>query len=910
MKETLARQYKISPNKIIVIPHFVRKLPRMDKEEAKRKLNLQGKKVILLFGLIRRGKGYENVIKALQKIKEKTPNSTLLIVGTVQEGQVYQGTQYLKKLKQFVKNLKLENDVKFVTKYIPDEELPIFFNAADVLVLPYEKGRTYYSASGVLHLAMSFGTPIIAAKTLHFAELASMENGRLVDPKDIEKLANVTIKLLNDEKERKKHQKNLKNLAENKIVDKCAQKHWELYQKLIKSRRYKNNLTKILPHLLVLLPYLFMLIKISPINTGNDILPHIYKAWVLRQQMKTLPPWLWGQWDWTWYLGNPFLRTYSPLSYYIIATLSLIFPFWIITKIILSLITPLAYISTYKALKHFTQNRNTSLTFATIYIYSPAHIVPVYMWGSIGQALTTIMIPQYLVQLDKATQTSQNKNIITTAAILALIILLNLAVGFWTTALTILWFLVKKQVIKIFKIGILSTLLAASFLYNFTTTGGTMLPVLFSVTQANYVAEWLKSVYNVTVIQVELIIALYSGVAILYLKFRKKAIKYKKPHWEKTFELTAITMIITLILSSIPLYPFSIIGGDRVLTASGFIITFIGAYYISKLKNTKHFKKILIALIIIALITGALCQPRDRPSPEQYSELFQTIKEDPEWFRVLFLPREPWGAVTPLYTDHPTLNGWYPQCLPSEIFELIGSLVTYDKYAYLEKNITENAEEIINLVRYLGVKYIIVDGKDPTLPELAQKIIQSLLKIEETTKKVTLLKSYTNKYLFRIENYTPIHALTYIPKNRENIPKTTERFNKIQITQKTDSLEIYIEIPENYWIVIPIIYDKNIRITLDNKVIQAEIAYPKIIAVKTPKGHHMIKIQITTTISNKIVLFINYITWIITTVYIIKPKDGKSKRKMAQNFTFDTIKQEKLDISLKTRVQRVSISRC
>lgn len=96
MKETLTKQYKIPPNKVIVIPHYVKKLQKIGKREAKRKLNLQGKKILLLFGLIRKGKGYENVLKALQKIKEKSPNTILLVVGTVQKGKIHQGEQYLK----------------------------------------------------------------------------------------------------------------------------------------------------------------------------------------------------------------------------------------------------------------------------------------------------------------------------------------------------------------------------------------------------------------------------------------------------------------------------------------------------------------------------------------------------------------------------------------------------------------------------------------------------------------------------------------------------------------------------------------------------------------------------------------------------------------------------------------------
>lgn len=888
MKKTLVKQYKVSSNKVVVIPHFVKKLPKMKRDDAKRRLDLQGKKVILLFGLIRKGKGYEYVIKAFQKVKEKIPNSILLIVGAVQVGKLYWGEQYLKELKQLVKKLELEGYVIFLTKYIPDEEVPIFFGAADVLVLPYEKGKSYYSVSGILHLAMNFGTPVIAAKTLQFSEVKDEENGKLVEPEDTKNLANTIIELLEDRRRRLRYSENLKKLAEERTVKKCAEKHWKLYQKLIKYEKikYESKIAQILPHILVLLPILLMILNLDMINTGNDTLTHLYKAWILRQQIKTIPIWLWGRWDWTWYLGNPFLRSYSPLFYYVLATLSLVTPFWLTARILLSVITPLAYISTYKALKYFTKNKIVSIVFATVYIYSPAHIVPFYLWGSVGQALTTIIIPQYLIQLHKTVQTNQNRNVLTTALMLASIILLNMAVGFWMTILTSIWILLKNQLMNLLKIGLCSASLTTSFLYAYLTAEGTMLPVLTPLSQVEHLVEWLRNSYGISILQVELTIIAYTAVIFTYLKFRGREIeKVEKPHWEKSFETMAAVIMITLVFSTLQIYPFSIIGGDRVLTVSGFILVFIGAYYISKIKNFFVLKNFAVMLIAITLLTGILYQPYNPIHPETYNELYQTIKEDPEWFRVLFLPREPWGALTPLYTNHPTLNGWYPQCLPPEVFNTLGSLITYDKYAYLERNLTAKPKETINLIRYLGVKYIIVDGKDPIFPELTKKILKSMLKTVNRTNQITLLENYTHRYLFRIENYTPVHALTYIPKNREQIPWNTEKINKIQIIQKTDILEIHIQIPQDYWIIIPIKHDKNLKIALDNQPAQVETAYPRIIAIKTPKGNHIIQIQITTTTNSKLTLIITLTSWTTTVAYIIIQKlFSIIKRKKHLNF--------------------------
>lgn len=870
MKITLVRQYGVSPRKVIVISHFVKKLPNMKRDEAKRRLSLQGRKVLLLFGLIRKGKGYEYVIRAFQKVREKIPNAALLIVGAVRKGEMYWGNRYLRNLKQLVKKLELDGYVRFFTRYIPDEEVPVFFGAADVVVLPYEKGKSYYSASGILHLAMNFNTPVIAARTLQFLEIRDGENGKVVDPENIDELAEAIVELLNDQKKGERYSENLKKLAENRSVEKCAKKHWKLYQELLISEEAKKSkFVWVLPHFFVLLPALFLISSLDLVNVGRDGFTHVYKAWVLRHQMETLPMWLWGRWDWSWYLGNPFLRSYSPLFYYILASLSFVVPFWIATRILLGLIIPLAYISIYKALRYFVKSRSVSIIFATVYIYSPAHIIPFYMWGSLGQAFSTIIVPLFLVQLHKMSQVNRNKDVIKAAFLLALIMLLNIAVGFWVVVLTTIWLLLRKDIAKLFKIGMCSAALTASFLYAYLTAEGTMLPVITPLSQGKRLEEWLKSSYQISILHVELTIVTYVAIAIIYIMFRKHGRKdWKKPYWEKIFEVMAIVIAITLILSVFQVPPFSIVGGDRVLTVSGFVVTFMGACYTSKLEKTRIFKIFGVLLIVVTITIGLFYRPYVPVDPETYDTLYDIVRKDSGWFRVLFLPREPWGALTPLYTNHPTLNGWYPQCLPPEMFDALGSLMTYDKYAYLERNMTANTGRMLNFVRYLGVKYIIVDSKDPVFPELASSIVRSLLREAEESGEVTLLENYTHRYLFRIENFTPVHALAYVPRNRNEIPWKTEKVNRVSVVQKANLFEVCIDVPRDYWIIIPVKYDKSMKITLDDKPAQIEIAYPHIIALKVPKGYHIIKIEIVVTFLDKFMISLTLAAWTIVVIYI------------------------------------------
>jgi glycosyltransferase involved in cell wall biosynthesis len=97
-------------------------------------------KTILFFGLIRPYKGLELLIEAVRDLDVK-----LLVVGEVWEDDTI--------IEKLTNNPKIE----FIRGYVDDIRIPAYFNRADVLVLPYLRA----SSSGVAHIGMSFGLPIV-----------------------------------------------------------------------------------------------------------------------------------------------------------------------------------------------------------------------------------------------------------------------------------------------------------------------------------------------------------------------------------------------------------------------------------------------------------------------------------------------------------------------------------------------------------------------------------------------------------------------------------------------------------------------------------------------------------------------------------------------------------------------------
>jgi len=119
-----------------------------DKSNARESLSIPEKsKVILFFGLIRDYKGLDILIDTMNHLDE----SYFLVIA----GEIYGDDKIYHKLIANCKNANIIiNDA-----YIPDDEVKVYFSAADLCVLPYKKG----TQSGVQAIADSFCTPVLVS---------------------------------------------------------------------------------------------------------------------------------------------------------------------------------------------------------------------------------------------------------------------------------------------------------------------------------------------------------------------------------------------------------------------------------------------------------------------------------------------------------------------------------------------------------------------------------------------------------------------------------------------------------------------------------------------------------------------------------------------------------------------------
>lgn len=163
---------------IVVIPHGIPTVKFEPSEKHKEILGFRDKLVLLSFGLMSSGKGYEQVIKALPKLIGKFPNLLYVIVGeTHPVVRMHQGEEYRNSLEKLVDELGLNEHVKFYNKYVTLKEIIKFLKASDIYICSNTEPKQI--TSGTLSYAMGCGRVVVSTPFVHAKEYVTPARGLL-----------------------------------------------------------------------------------------------------------------------------------------------------------------------------------------------------------------------------------------------------------------------------------------------------------------------------------------------------------------------------------------------------------------------------------------------------------------------------------------------------------------------------------------------------------------------------------------------------------------------------------------------------------------------------------------------------------------------------------------------------------
>lgn len=151
-------------------------------EQARKKLGLElGARTILFFGFIKPYKGLEYLIRALPLVAREVPSVRLLIAGEPKEP--------FARYAVLIQALGVEDRVTLQLCYIPTNEIPIWFHAAEVVALPYLDDDAV-DQSAVVRVAQTFGKPLVVTAVGGLPEMLKPEDrARVVEPGNAAQLA-------------------------------------------------------------------------------------------------------------------------------------------------------------------------------------------------------------------------------------------------------------------------------------------------------------------------------------------------------------------------------------------------------------------------------------------------------------------------------------------------------------------------------------------------------------------------------------------------------------------------------------------------------------------------------------------------------------------------------------------------
>ena len=190
--------YGVPEDKVTVIAHGTHLVPHLNKDALKEKHGLVGRKVLSTFGLLSSGKSIETTLDALPSIIEQNPKTIFLVIGKTHSGVVKsEGETYRHMLEAKVKELNLENHVKFINKYVTLKDLLEYLQMTDIYL--FTSKDPHQAVSGTFSYAMSCGCPIISTPIPHAKEVLKDDTGIIIDFQNSKQLAEGVNRLLGDD---------------------------------------------------------------------------------------------------------------------------------------------------------------------------------------------------------------------------------------------------------------------------------------------------------------------------------------------------------------------------------------------------------------------------------------------------------------------------------------------------------------------------------------------------------------------------------------------------------------------------------------------------------------------------------------------------------------------------------------
>jgi glycosyltransferase involved in cell wall biosynthesis len=221
--------YHAPMSKIDLIPHGIPDVGFVDPTYFKDQFQVEGRTVLLTFGLLSPNKGIEYVLNALPAVLAEFPDVVYIVLGATHPNELRRnGDAYRLSLEILATNNKLEKHVIFYNQFVDPENLKEFMGAADLYITPYLNAAQI--TSGTLSFAFGSGKAVISTPYWHAADLLAEDRGVLVPFADSATMAREILALLRDDTRRNGMRKNAYKLGREMIWSNVAQLYMRSFE--------------------------------------------------------------------------------------------------------------------------------------------------------------------------------------------------------------------------------------------------------------------------------------------------------------------------------------------------------------------------------------------------------------------------------------------------------------------------------------------------------------------------------------------------------------------------------------------------------------------------------------------------------------------------------------------------------
>jgi glycosyltransferase involved in cell wall biosynthesis len=228
--------YAVPKAKMDLIPHGIPDIPFADSSVHKAQFGVEGRRVLLTFGLLGPGKGIEHVIEALPEIVRRHPSVVYLVLGATHPHLVArEGESYRLGLERLAEDRGVKEHVIFYNRFVTLDDLKEFIGATDIYVTPYLNEQQI--TSGTLAYVFGAGKAVVSTRYWHAQELLADGRGKLVPFRNPAAIAEAVCEFLDDPAQMEQTRRAAYAMGREMIWPAVAQRYLDSFQHARADRR-------------------------------------------------------------------------------------------------------------------------------------------------------------------------------------------------------------------------------------------------------------------------------------------------------------------------------------------------------------------------------------------------------------------------------------------------------------------------------------------------------------------------------------------------------------------------------------------------------------------------------------------------------------------------------------------------